>query len=154
MRLHPEAPARRALEGEQWSEIIRARRLTWLRHLMRLHPEAPARRGLEGETWREIIRARRLTWLGHLMRLHPETPARRALEEYLRKVKRPRGRPKATWTQIIRQDLNSIGIKLNLSKATKALNRFYFRAILYFIFIIMICLLFIHQCTLLCLLID
>ena len=57
------------------------------------------------------------------MRLHPETPARKALEEYLRKVKRPQGRPKTTWMQTIRQDLNSIGIKLDLSKATKTLNR-------------------------------
>ena len=70
------------------------------------------------EPWSEIIRARRLTWLGHLIRLHPETPARKALEEYLRKVKRPRGRPKPTWMQTIQQDLNSIGIKLELSKAT------------------------------------
>ena len=57
------------------------------------------------------------------MRLHPETPARKALEEYLRKVKRPRGRLKMTWMQTIRQNLNSIGIKLDLSKATKTLNR-------------------------------
>ena len=35
----------------------------------------------------------------------------------------PRGRPKMTWMQTIRQDLNSIGIKLDLSKATKTLNR-------------------------------
>ena len=28
-----------------------------------------------------------------------------------------------TWMQTIRQDLNSIGIKLDLSKATKTLNR-------------------------------
>ena len=57
------------------------------------------------------------------MRLHPETPARKALGEYLREVKRPRGRPKTTWMQTIRQDLNTIGIKLDLSKATKTLNR-------------------------------
>ena len=53
----------------------------------------------------------------------PETPARKALEEYLRKAKRPQGRPKTTWMQTKRKDLNSIGIKLDLSKATKTLDR-------------------------------
>ena len=57
------------------------------------------------------------------MRLHPETLAIKAFEEYLRKLKRPQGRPKTTWMQTIRQDLNSIGIKLDLSKATKTLDR-------------------------------
>ena len=50
------------------------------------------------------------------MHLHPETPARKTLKEYLRKVKRPQGRPKTTWVQTVRQDLASIGIKLDLSK--------------------------------------
>ena len=75
------------------------------------------------EPWSEIIRGRRLTWLGHLMRLHPETPARKALKEYLRKVKRPQGRPKTTWMQTVRQDLTSIGIKLDLSKEAQTLKR-------------------------------
>ena len=57
------------------------------------------------------------------MQLHPETPARKAFEECLKKGKKPRGRPKTTWMQTIRQDLNSIGIKFDLSKATKTLNR-------------------------------
>ena len=69
------------------------------------------------------MRERRLTWLGHLMRLHPETPARKALTEYLWKVKRPQGIPKTTWTQTVRQDLASIGIKLDLSKEAKTLNK-------------------------------
>ena len=57
------------------------------------------------------------------MRLHPEIPARKALKEYLRKVKRPRGRPKTTWMQTVRQDLASIGIKLDLSREEQTLNR-------------------------------
>ena len=57
------------------------------------------------------------------MRLHPETPARKALKEYLRKVKRPQGRPKTTWMQTIRQDLACVGIKLDLSKEAQTLNR-------------------------------
>ena len=59
------------------------------------------------------------------MRLHPETPARNAFEEYLRKVKRPQGRPKMTWMQKIRQDLSKIGIKLDLSNARKTLNKLF-----------------------------
>ncbi len=46
------------------------------------------------EEWSTNIQRRRLNWLCHLMRLHPETPARLALAEYLRKVKRPKGRPR------------------------------------------------------------
>ena len=57
------------------------------------------------------------------MRLHPETPARKAIGEYLREVKRLWGRPKTTLMQTIWQDLNTIGIKLDLSKAAKTLNR-------------------------------
>ena len=49
------------------------------------------------EEWSITIQRRRLNWLGHLMRLHPETPSRLALVEYLRKVKRPKGRPQRTW---------------------------------------------------------
>ena len=75
------------------------------------------------EPWSVIIRERRLTWLGHLMRLHSETPARKALKEYLRKVKWPQGRPKTTWMQTVRQDLASIGIKLDLSREAQTLNR-------------------------------
>ena len=57
------------------------------------------------------------------MRLNPETSARKALEEYLRKVKRPQERPKTTWMQTIRKDLNSHEIKLDPSKSTKTLDR-------------------------------
>ena len=57
------------------------------------------------------------------MRLHPETPARKALNEYLRKVERPQGRPNTTWMQTVRQDLASVGVKLDLSKEAQTLNR-------------------------------
>ena len=75
------------------------------------------------EPWSEKIRKRKLTWLGHIMRLHPEAPARKALQEYLRKVKRPQGRPKTTWMQTVRQDLARIGITLDLSKEAQTLSR-------------------------------
>ena len=70
-----------------------------------------------------MIRERRLTWLEHLMRLHADTPARKSLEECLRKVKLPRGGPKTTWMQTVRQDLAKIGIKLELSKDAHTLKR-------------------------------
>ncbi len=57
------------------------------------------------------------------MRLNPDTPARKALEEYLRKVKRPQGRPKTTWMQTVRQDLATIDIKLDLAKGTQSLSK-------------------------------
>ena len=37
--------------------------------------------------------------------------------------KRPQGRPKTTWMQTVRQDLASIGIKLDLSKGAQTLKR-------------------------------
>ena len=37
--------------------------------------------------------------------------------------KRPQGRPKTTWMQTVRQDLTSIGIKLDLSKEAQTLKR-------------------------------
>ena len=39
------------------------------------------------------------------MRLHAETSARLALAEYLRKVKRPKGRPQRTWMELLKHDL-------------------------------------------------
>ena len=64
---------------------------------------------------------RRLNWLGHLMRLNPETPARLALVEYLRKVKRPKGRPQRTWMELIKHDLKAI--VLNYNKANKTIEQ-------------------------------
>ena len=56
------------------------------------------------------------------MRLHPETPARKTFKEYLRKVKLPQGRPKTTCIQTLRQDLASVGNRLDLSKEAQTLN--------------------------------
>ena len=66
------------------------------------------------EPWSKTIKRRRLNWLGHLIRLHPDTPARKALREYLRTTKRPRGRPKFTWMQQAKQDLQCANINLDL----------------------------------------
>ena len=57
------------------------------------------------------------------MRLHPETQAWKTLKEYLKKVKRPQGSPTTTLMQTVRQDLASIGIKLDRSKESQILNK-------------------------------
>ena len=74
------------------------------------------------EEWSITIQRRRLNWLGHVMRLHPETPARLALAEYLRKVKRPKGRPQRTWMELIKYDLKTIVI-LDYNKPNKTIEQ-------------------------------
>ena len=77
---------------------------------------------IKTEVWSTTIQRRRLKWLGHLMRLHPETPARLALAEYLRKVKRPKGRPQRTWMELIKHDLKAI-ILLDYNKPNKTIEQ-------------------------------
>lgn len=57
--------------------------------------------------WSENIKKRRLSWYGHLLRLPEDTPARLGLKEFIRKTKRPPGKPKATWMNLIKTDLTS-----------------------------------------------
>jgi hypothetical protein len=68
------------------------------------------------------IKKRRLSWLGHLLRLPEDTPARQALQEYLRHVKRPRGKPKTTWVSLIQKELKDLDETLE-SAQEKAANR-------------------------------
>ena len=75
------------------------------------------------EPWSTTIKRRRMNWLGHLMRLHPDTPARQSLTEYLRKVKRPKGRPQYTWMEQIRRDLATIEIKLDYTNPTQTIDQ-------------------------------
>ena len=56
------------------------------------------------------------------MRLHPNTPARKALSESIRPAKKPRGKPQYTWITLIREDLKSIGITLNLAILSEVIN--------------------------------
>ncbi len=56
------------------------------------------------------------------MHVHHDTPARRSLTECLRKVKRPQGRPTHTWIEQIKQDLNTINIRLDLNKPTETIT--------------------------------
>ncbi len=55
--------------------------------------------------WSDLIRLRRLRFFGHLHRMDESVPARVALEEANRKVRKPRGGQKITWTKMIEKDL-------------------------------------------------
>ena len=51
--------------------------------------------------WSKTIFKRRMKWLRHLLRLPKLTPARIALDEFAKPVKKPPGRPKTTWLDIV-----------------------------------------------------
>ena len=53
--------------------------------------------------------------------IHPETPARVALVEFLRKVKRPKGRPQCAWMALIKH-AKTIVI-LDYSKPNKTIEQ-------------------------------
>jgi hypothetical protein len=75
--------------------------------------------------WSETIKKRRLNWFGHLLRLPDNTPAKLALQEYHRKTKRPPGKPKTTWMNLIKKDLTSLEISVNpygLTQVTSLAN--------------------------------
>ena len=76
------------------------------------------------EPWSKTIKRRRLNWLGHLMRLDPETPARQALQESLRSGSRRRvGNPGTTWLGMIKDDLKTVNISLNLSNPDRTIKQ-------------------------------
>ena len=88
------------------------RRMLHVKLTDKIRNEELYRRGKQKEISTEIKR-RRLNWLGHLKRLPDGTPAKLALEEYLRKTKRKRGRPKQTWVALINSDLKPMGKTIN-----------------------------------------
>ena len=55
------------------------------------------------------------------MRLHPDTPAR--LIEYLRKVKRPKGRQQRTWLELIKHDLKTIYVIIDYNNRTQSIEQ-------------------------------
>ena len=59
-----------------------------------------------------ILRQRRLRWFGHIHRMPSSLPARRVYDfnPNIHGWKRPRGRPKTTWADSIKHDLNSAGL--------------------------------------------
>ena len=59
-----------------------------------------------------ILRQRRLRWFGHLHRMSSSLPARRVYDfnPNTHGWNIPRGRPKTTWADSIKHDLNSAGL--------------------------------------------
>ena len=55
--------------------------------------------------WSEKIAKKRLTFFGHVCRLPETTLGKIALREALRPSKKPRGRPKTTYLQVIKTQL-------------------------------------------------
>ena len=54
--------------------------------------------------WSKTIKKRRFSWFGHLARLPIETPVRKALTEFRRPVRKPKGKQKTTWYQMIKKN--------------------------------------------------
>ena len=54
--------------------------------------------------WSKTIKKRRFSWFGHLARLPVETPVIKALTEFRRPVRKPKGKQKTTWYQMIKKN--------------------------------------------------
>ena len=52
----------------------------------------------------------RLRWFGHVRRKPTDAPYRRVERIKLGQVKRAHGRPKKTWMEVIRQDIEAKGL--------------------------------------------
>ena len=57
----------------------------------------------------EKMRENRLRWFGHVRRRRTDAPIRRVEHINLGQVKRAQGRPKKTWMEVIRQDIEVKG---------------------------------------------
>ena len=66
--------------------------------------------------WSKKIQKRRLLWIGHLFRLPEDAPAKQALAEGIRKVKRPRGKPKTMWLGAVQKELHKLNLTLDNAK--------------------------------------
>ncbi|KAL4131010.1 hypothetical protein QTP88_008370 [Uroleucon formosanum] len=56
------------------------------------------------------IKGQRLQWFGHIMRKNKEETIR-AVIEWKPEMKRPRGRPRKRWYDIVEEDLKTMGVK-------------------------------------------
>ncbi len=61
--------------------------------------------------WSHKVKRRRISWFGHLCRLPKGAPAKLALFESLKPCEKPVGRPKTTWIQIIKDQLQEYNIE-------------------------------------------
>ena len=79
----------------------------------------------KSKPWSKSIKRRRIRFFGHILRLHPSTPIKQALTEVTTQThKRKAGRPKTTWINMMRNDLDTFlkttgqNDKIFLEKAT------------------------------------
>ena len=56
------------------------------------------------------IRETRLRWFGHIRRRNMDAPVRRCEKLERPDYKRSRGRPKNSWSEVIRHDLKTLGL--------------------------------------------
>ena len=72
------------------------------------------------------MRENRLRWFGHVRRRPTDAPVRQVEHINLGQVKRAQGRPKKTWMEVIRQDMEakglSEGILLDRNEWRKLIN--------------------------------
>ena len=58
----------------------------------------------------EVIRMGRLRWFGHMRRREESSWVRRCMDMEI-EGRNPKGRPKLTWRQVVRQDLELMGME-------------------------------------------
>ena len=64
--------------------------------------------------WSKTIKKRRFSWFRHLARLPVETPVRKALTEFRRPVRKPKGKQKTTWYQMMKKELHAIEVDIDV----------------------------------------
>ena len=57
--------------------------------------------------WSTKIKKQRMIWLGHLLRMKESTPVRKALKFAEEAYQKPRGKPKLTWSKLVKEQLES-----------------------------------------------
>ena len=62
------------------------------------------------------LRETRLRWFGHVQRRSPDATVRRCERLELGAYRRGRGRPKKRWMDNIKQDINLLGISVELAQ--------------------------------------
>jgi len=64
----------------------------------------------------EKMRETRLRWLGHVKRRSADAPVRKCETIDLTHCKRGRGRPKMRWNEVIKSDLDFIGLTEDMTQ--------------------------------------
>jgi len=65
------------------------------------------------------IRETRLRWFGHVRRRTMDAPLRRCETIECLEYRRSRGRPKKSWSEVIRHDLRTLGLVEDMAQDTK-----------------------------------